>query len=170
LNAAIRDDWTRPTPRHDWDVHYLTAHVIGGNRFAAHVLDGMPAAEAVERVMSSSQLGDDALVAWATTSAMQASAFRATGALERRIDHPTGEILGREFLELRVFDITVHALDLGRSLGVDETLGSDLVDVVLHIVENRPPGMGFGISTLGHPPASASAQEKLLNLTRRSGV
>ena len=42
-----------------------------------------------------------------------------------------------------------------------------LVDVVLNIVENGPPGMGFGITALGQVPASASAQSKLLDLTGR---
>lgn len=159
--------WRLPTPCSDWDVHYLAAHVIGGNRFASYVLDGMPAIKAIDKVMSSPQLGDDAVGAWATTSRVQASAFKAHGALERRIDHPLGEISGREFLEFRVFDITLHAWDLARSIGTDEQLAPDLVDVVLNIVTSGPPGMGFGIDALGRVASSASAQDKLLDLTGR---
>jgi len=151
-------------------VHYLVAHVIGGNRFACHVLDGMSAMVAIERVMSSPQLGDDALGAWATTIAMQAAAFSVNGALERRIDHPPGEISGREFLEFRVFDITLHAWDLARSIGVDERLAPDLVEAVLKIVTSGPPGMGFGINALGRVASSASAQEKLLDQTGRGAT
>ena len=34
------ESWTRPTPCDGWDVRYLVAHVVGGNRFAQLVLDG----------------------------------------------------------------------------------------------------------------------------------
>src|SRR4051794_34185823 len=119
--ALVGDEaWPLPTPCPDWDVHYLAAHVIGGNRFAAYILGGMSASDAMEQVMASPQLGHDAMRAWATTCAAQTSAFHAVTALERRIDHPLGEISGRDFLEFRVFDITLHAWDLARSIGADD--------------------------------------------------
>ena len=123
--------------------------------------------EAIEQVMATPQLGDDPRGAWASTSEMQATAFDVDAALERQIDHPLGQISGREFLAFRVFDITLHAWDLARAIGADEQFAPDLVDVVLNIVENGPPGMGFGITALGQAPASASAQAKLLDLTGR---
>ena len=70
------DDWDRPTPCPDWDVHYLVAHVVGGNRFAVLILGGMDASDAVGEVMSMPQLGGDPLSAWASTSAAQMAAFR----------------------------------------------------------------------------------------------
>ena len=109
------DDWTRATPCTGWDVHYLVAHVVGGNRFAVLILGGAAASEAIDVVMSAPQLGDDASTAWMTTSAEQSAAFRAEKVLESRVDHPLGEITGREFLEFRVFDITLHAWDLARA-------------------------------------------------------
>ena len=157
-----------PTPCSAWDVQYLTAHVIGGNRFAVDIIGGMTAAEAIERVMSSPQLGEDAVAAWASTSAEQTAAFRADGALQRLVDHPLGEISGRQFLEFRVFDITLHAWDLARSIGADERLDPDLVDVVLAIVENGPPGMGFGIDQLAQVPPTASTLARLLDLAGRT--
>ena len=60
LRLVDEGSWAMPTPCSDWDVHYLVAHVIGGNRFAVHVLGGMGAMAAIEQVMSSPQLGDDA--------------------------------------------------------------------------------------------------------------
>ena len=90
--------------------------------------------------------------------------------MERRIDHPLGEISGREFLEFRVFDISLHAWDLARSIGANEQLAPDLVEVVLAIVENGPPGMGFGIVAVGRLPASASPLARLLDLTGRDST
>jgi uncharacterized protein (TIGR03083 family) len=31
-------DWVRSTPCPDWNVAYLAAHVVGGNRFAVSIL------------------------------------------------------------------------------------------------------------------------------------
>lgn len=161
-------DWARSTPCPDWDVQYLTAHVVGGNRFAVSILGGMSASGALEEVMATPQLADDALSGWDTTSAAQLVAFRAGGALERRVDHPLGDITGREFLEFRVFDIAIHAWDLARALGADEQLGPELVDAVLAIVERGPTGMGFGISPLRIADASSPAQVRLLDLAGRT--
>jgi uncharacterized protein (TIGR03086 family) len=144
--------------------------VIGGNRFAARILGGMPASDAIEEVMSSPQLGPDAMTAWAETCAAQTVAFAEVGALERRLDHPLGEISGGEFLEFRIFDITLHAWDLARSIGTSEDLSPDLVEVVVDIVENGPPGMGFGIVALGKVPSNASPQEKLLDISGRGST
>ena len=75
--------WTLATPCPEWDVRYLAAHVVGGNRFATSILSGLSAAEAIEQVMSSPQLGDDAMGAWRATSQAQTSAFQRPDALER---------------------------------------------------------------------------------------
>ena len=168
LGLIHEADWTLATPCPDWDVRYLAAHVIGGNRFAVHVLSGMSATEAIEAVMSSSQLGDDAAAAYASTCAAQTSAFHADGVLRRLIDHPLGQIRGDQFLDFRVFDLTLHAWDLARSIGANERLDPDLVDAVLRIIENGPPGMGFGIEALGQVSAGESTQARLLDLTGRS--
>ena len=162
------DAWSRPTPCDDWDVRYLVAHVVGGNRFAVQVLDGASAADAIAQVMSSPQLGDDALGAWTSTVTDQRAAFRADPDLERTIDHPLGTISVREFLGLRVFDVALHAWDLARAIGADERLDTSLVDVVLAIIAARPAGMGFGITPLGRAPHGASAQDRLLDLTGRA--
>jgi len=166
--ALVRPDgWAHATPCEGWDVHYLAAHVVGGNRFAVSILRGMSASEAIERVMSEPQLGDEPMTAWTTSAAEQRDAFHASGAMERRIDHPLGEITGRQFLEFRLFDVTLHAWDLARSIGADEQMNAQLVDVVLGIVQHGPVGMGFGITALGEADAAAPAQARLLDLTGR---
>lgn len=167
LEHIAEHEWAMPTPCSDWDVHYLAAHVVGGNRFAALILDGMSAADAMDDVMASAQLGDDAVDAFIATTGTQRKSFRAMGALDRRVDHPLGEISGHEFLQFRVFDLTLHAWDLARSIAVDDVLEPELVDVVLGIVEHGPQGMGFEISELGAITEASSAQSRLLHLTGR---
>ena len=46
------DEWVKPTPCDEWDVRYLVAHVVGGNRFASSVLSGASAQAAMGSVMS----------------------------------------------------------------------------------------------------------------------
>jgi uncharacterized protein (TIGR03086 family) len=120
--------------------------------------------------MSAPQLADDALGVYVTTSAAQRTAFRADGALEQRIDHSLGEITGREFLEFRVFDTTLHAWDLARALGTDARITPELVEAVLAIIERGPPGMGFGIAALGIADAGSPPLARLLDLAGRSAT
>ncbi len=87
--------------------------------------------------------------------------------MTRRVDHPLREITGREFLDSRVFDITLHTWDLARPIGADEELAPDLVDAVIAIVEHGPPGKGFGVDALGLAPLHASPQARLLDVSGR---
>jgi uncharacterized protein (TIGR03086 family) len=168
LTAVSKDQWSLPTPCVEWDVHYLVAHVIGGNRFTCSVLAGRSANDAIAEVMSSAQVGDDPLLSWASTVERQAEAFHLAGALDARVDHPVGPITGRQLLGFRVFDITLHAWDLARAIGVDDTLPGDLVDEVIKIVEAGPPGMGFAIQT-HQATIDSSRQKLLLAITGRGG-
>ena len=97
--AIVGDsDWSRSTPCSEWDVRYLVAHVVGGNRFAVSLLGGMSASDAMTEVMSTRQLSDDPLGDYIATSAAQLAAFRVDNPAEQRIDHPLGEITVREIL------------------------------------------------------------------------
>jgi uncharacterized protein (TIGR03086 family) len=167
LAAVSTDQWSAPTPCTEWDVHYLVAHVVGGNRFACSVLAGRSAADAIAEIMSSTQLGDNPLEAFADSVAAQVEAFRVPGALDAPVDHPIGPLVGRDLLGFRLFDITVHAWDLARAIHVDEALPVDLVEVVVDIVRTGPVGMGFGIDALV-VASQASPQEQLLALAGRS--
>jgi uncharacterized protein (TIGR03086 family) len=164
--AQVRDDqWSTATPCEGWDVRYLAAHVVGGSRFAVLVLDGAAADEAIEVVMGQRQLGACPLDDFTTSAAAQRQRFAVPGRFDRPVSHPLGEMTAGRFLELRTFDLTLHAWDLARAIGVDEELDPALVGAVLGIVEAGP--MGFGIiprqlAGRGGPPL-----ERLLALSGR---
>lgn len=167
LAVVAPDQWSASTPCDEWDVQYLVAHVVGGNRFGCAVLGGSTFADAIAEVMSAPQLGADPVTAWSSTTAAQAAAFQQPGALEAPVDHPVGQITGADLLGFRTFDITLHAWDLARAIGADATLPGELVAHVLGIVEGGLPGMGFGI--VAAPPATgAEPQARLLALTGRA--
>jgi uncharacterized protein (TIGR03086 family) len=166
--AVVGDDeWTVATPCTDWNVHYLVAHVVGGNRFASLVLAGRTAKEAMEAVMGSPQLGTDPLGAFVETSAEQRKQFNQPGALDRRVDHPLGELTAERFLTMRVFDIAMHSWDLAMAIGRSGELDPALAEYVLGIVLTEAPGMGFGIEPCGKVGPEATAMERLLDLCGR---
>ena len=167
LSVVGDDQWTAATPCTDWDVQYLVAHVVGGNRFASLVLAGRTADDAMAAVMGFPQLGLDPLGAFIETSAMQRELFNEPGALDRPVDHPLGELTAERFLTMRVFDIALHSWDLAMAIGCDGELDPTLAEVVLDIVLNEAPGMGFGIEPCGDVGPDATAMERLLDLCGR---
>ena len=161
------ESWGRPTPCDGWDVRYLVAHVVGGNRFAHLVLAGSTTQDAMEVVMGGDMLGSDPVAAYDEIATRQREAFRKAGALDTVIDHPAGAITGGQFLELRVFDVTVHAWDLARSIDGDEQLDAALATMVLDLVMAMPDGLGFGIEPLGDATVTDSPQVRLLDVSGR---
>lgn len=166
LDDVSPEKLSLPTPCDQWDVRYLIAHVVGGNRFAALVLDGTPSSVAIDQIMSAVQVGDSPRDDFASTSAEQRRRFRSPGALDGTVDHPLGTISRRRFLRFRIFDCTLHAWDLAVAIGGDATLDDDLVHAVLQIAGSEPAGMGFGIKPT--TPIDSSPQQELLALSGRT--
>ncbi len=167
LEVVQPDMWVLPTPCPDWDVHYLVAHVIGGNRFAGLVLGGLSSADAISTVMSTQQISDSPMRDWRESVGLQRLAFLEADGRTARVDHPRGSITVSELLKLRVFELTMHAWDLARATDGEETLPAALVAAVREIVAAGPPGMGFGLEPLGLTTEASTAQATLLDLTGR---
>ena len=82
LALVEEHQWTWPTPCEEWDVRFLVVHVVGGNRFAALVLDGEPADTAYERVVATEQLGAVPLDDFTASAAGQRAGFGRPHALD----------------------------------------------------------------------------------------
>jgi uncharacterized protein (TIGR03086 family) len=167
LAAVAPEQWTAATPCPDWDVHYLVAHVVGGNRFAAMVLEGMSSDAAMETVMSTPQLGDEPILSFGGSAVEQRRLFQDAVARHQLVSHPLGDLDAERFLAMRVFDIALHAWDLAVAVGRNGDLGSPLAEHVLNIVERGAPGMGFGIEPCGDVSPQATSMERLLDLCGR---
>ena len=164
--ALVADRWTAPTPCDEWDVRWLCAHVVGGNRFAVLILGGASADDALSQVMAVRQIGGWPVDDLQAGAADMRAAFAASGTLERTVDHPVGELTGEQFLRLRIYDVLLHTWDLAKALSAADRLDDVLVRRVLAEVDGgligAIPGAAEKAATSG-----LSDQERLLLLTGR---
>ena len=167
LEAVGEAEWAVATPCTDWDVRYLVAHVVGGNRFASMILDGRTASEAMDAVMGAPQLGTAPLEDFDESTTGMRMRFHRAGALDAVLSHPLGDLSGGRFLGMRVFDITLHAWDLATAIGRVVTFEERLVEFVVETVTSEGTALGFGIEPCGEAGPDASALERLLDLSGR---
>lgn len=163
LRLVGTDDWRRPTPCSEWDVRALVNHVVGANIRHRMLLQGA-ATEQVEATRTVDHLGDDAFAVFVTTADQVVACFQEVGALERIVHHAAGDRTGHELLSMRILDAEIHAWDLARAIGADETLDDDGVTFLLAYTA----GLDLGPQQHAFAPAeadnagNASAQDRLL--------
>jgi len=162
LRLVGPDDWRRPTPCSEWDVHALVNHVVGANVRYELLLHGAPT-EQVEALRTVDHLGDDALVSFVATAEGVVACFHEDGALERIAHHATGDRTGRELLSMRILDAAVHGWDLARAIGADETLDDVVVAFLLAYLADLDPGPPAFEPAGADIPRHASAQDQLLH-------
>jgi uncharacterized protein (TIGR03086 family) len=122
------DQLTQPTSCEEWTVRDLISHV-GESIMSVRLLHGADADRAMVG-LDGDILGYDASTAFATAASGEYAAFEQSGATQRIVHHPTGDIPGAQLLEFRIGGLTWHAWDLARASGGDETLDPELVEVV----------------------------------------
>jgi uncharacterized protein (TIGR03086 family) len=135
------------------------------------LLDGATADEVIAS-FDSDALGDDPLAAFEDSSAAETEAFAEPGALDRTVHHPgAGDVPGAMLLGFRTGDYLLHAWDLARACGLDESLGADVVAATWDALEPMAamiPSFGvFGSGPSGRVGADAPLQVQLLDLSGR---
>jgi len=170
LSAVGPDDWDRPTPCEGWVVRDLVVHVLVGDRMAALLVDGGSREEA-EALFVDATLPDDVLGEFEAGADAQAAAFAEPGAMDRITAHPAGDFPVPLLLGFRIGDFTVHAWDLARAIGADETLPDELVAHVWEGIEPLGPILAssgrFGDGASGAVAEQAPMQARLLDATGR---
>lgn len=162
------DSWDLPTPS-VISVRELVEHVVVGNRFTAMLLAGTSRAEARAR-LGGDQLGDAPLAAVLESARAQQEGFAAAPP-DQVLDGPKGAITAEEFLRFRLIDLVVHAWDLARATGQDETLDREVVDGLLELVEPHLDEIlafgAYGDGPSGTLPPDADPQRRLLDMFGR---
>jgi uncharacterized protein (TIGR03086 family) len=134
---TIRDDqWTASTPCTEWNVRALVHHLVYGTRWVAPLVGGLTIAEVGDR-LEGDLLGHDPKEAWRVAAAEATAACEPAGAMDRTVHLSAGPTPAGEYMLERVADLTIHAWDLARALGLDEQLDSELVDVSLDLYRQK---------------------------------
>ena len=162
--------WELDTPCEGWSVQDLVHHVVAGNLRSASLASGARHHEA-EAPLHGDLLGPDPVGAFDRSIAAQADAFDRPGALEQACDSAVGELTGRQLLRFRAVDLVVHAWDLSRALGTDESLDARLVEHTWLEIEPMVPVMAslgvFGDGPSGTLSNQATVQARVLDATGR---
>jgi uncharacterized protein (TIGR03086 family) len=163
-------DWDKPTPCVKWLVRDLVAHLVSGERMVLALFGGASTEEAIA-LIGSVRTDGDLPAELASGFAASRAAFDAPGALEQTVHHPVGDVTGAQLRDFRVGDATLHAWDLARAIGSDETLDPGLVEGVWAQLEPLSPVIAsiglFGEGPSGALGADDALQRRLLDLTGR---
>jgi uncharacterized protein (TIGR03086 family) len=126
VRAIAEGQWGAPTPCTEWDVRALVTHLVEEQLWAAPLLEGATLAEAGARVPAD-PLGDDAVAAWASSSAAARRSAGLPGVVERTVHLSYGDVPATAYLAQMTMDATVHSWDLARGLGHEVSLDPELV-------------------------------------------
>jgi uncharacterized protein (TIGR03086 family) len=164
------DQLGNATPCAEWSVRDVLNHIVGGSTmFAVSAEQGTVPDELVGELMGGDCLGDDYKGAWATSSARAMAAFDGAD-MSKMVKLPFGEMPLGVALNIAIFDVATHALDVAQATD-QEFSDTELLEDALAIAnqmitpELRQPGV-FGPE---QPcAADASAAQRLLAFTGRT--
>lgn len=138
-----------PTLCTEWTVKDLINHMVtGATMFAISAEQGsIPDAE-LGKLMSSDNVGTDPQSAWATAAKRAMTAFEAPGVMEKIVKLPFGEMPAGVALNIAIFDVATHSVDLARATGQKVT-DTEMLSGALELAQQmmgpqlRQPGI-FG--------------------------
>lgn len=165
-DLPLDGQWERATPCEGWNVRDLLNHLTSEHLWAPHLLRG----ETLEQVGSrydGDVLGEDPIGAWRraiTSSVMAWGQVDEDGAVHTSM----GEIPLSEYASQMLVDLTVHAWDLARAVGVRPHLVADAVEECLAYEQPRVgAGEVPGIFAAPVPTQSESRVDQLVALLGR---
>jgi uncharacterized protein (TIGR03086 family) len=102
----------------EWTVKDLINHMVSGaTMFAISAEQGSVPDDVLGRLMSSDNVGDDPKGAWDAAAGRAMAAFEAPGAMDKIVALPFGQMPGGVALNIAIFDVATHAVDLARATG-----------------------------------------------------
>ena len=141
--AAVDGRWAAPTALPGWDVRALVHHIVVEERWAPPIFAGLTIGE-VGDIFEGDQLVPDPLTAARDASGAALDAVREDGAMERTVHLSFGETPAVEYARQLAADHLVHAWDLARALGVDDTLDPEAVHAVAEWFEPTEDALARG--------------------------
>ena len=121
------DHWENTTPCPDWNVRDLVGHIVVEARWVSPLLEGKTIQEVGDPLDGDL---DDPKAAWDVASREAMAAADRDGAMEVTAHLSFGDFPGHVYLSQVLADHVVHAWDLARGIGADDTLDPELVAFV----------------------------------------
>ena len=166
---AVDGRWAAPTALPGWDVRALVHHIVVEERWAPPIFAGLTI-ERVGDLFEGDQLVPDPLTAARDASGAALDAIREEGALERTVHLSFGDVPAAEYALQLAADHLLHAWDLARALGVDDSArpgGRARRAGVVRAQRGRLPGAG-AIGPRVPVPDDADEQTRLLAMFGRA--
>jgi uncharacterized protein (TIGR03086 family) len=131
LEHTTTEQLSNPTLCTEWTVKDLLNHMVGGaTMFAISAEQGSVPDDVLGRLMGGDNVGSDPQGAWLTASQRAMAAFEAPGAMEKVVKLPFGEMPAGIALNIAIFDVATHSVDLARATGQHVTDG-ELLEAAL---------------------------------------
>ncbi len=171
VSGVGAQQWHDETSCSEWDVRTLVHHLLDEQLWVPPLFEGRTIPEVGDR-FEGDLMGDDAST-WAgllATSIEEAHAAVAQpDALERTVHLSFGDTSGKEYVMQLTADLAIHAWDLARATGQDDTIDPDAVALLLPWVDANGQlltGSGMFGSPVDLGP-DAPDQDRLLGLVGR---
>ncbi len=170
VDEIAPDELGKATPCAEWTVRDLLNHIVSGSTmFAISAEQGSVPDDQLGQLLGGDNLGDDYKAAWHASSERAMSVFSQPGVLERMVKLPFGEMPAGVALNIAIFDVCTHAVDLAVATG--QSVGdTDLLETALEYgrqmvgPELRQPGI---FDAEQPAPAGASPADRLLAFAGR---
>jgi len=138
---------SNPTLCTEWTVKDLINHMVtGATMFAISAEQGSVPDDVLGKLMGSDNVGDDPTGAWDAAAKRALSAFEAPGVMEKTVKLPFGEMPAGVALNIAIFDVATHAVDLAKATG-QSVSDTELLEGALMIAQQmigpalRQPGI-----------------------------
>jgi uncharacterized protein (TIGR03086 family) len=131
VNDVTEDQMANPSPCAGWTVRDVLNHITGGaTMFAISAERGSVPDDVLGRLMGGDNLGDDPKGAWLVAANRALLAFEQPGVLDKIVKLPFGEMPAGVAINIAVFDVLTHAVDIARASGqhVDD---NELIETAL---------------------------------------
>ena len=137
-DLPLEGQWSRPTPCADWSVRDLLNHLTSEHLWAPHLLRGETLDQVGDRY-AGNVLGEDPLGSWRRAITGSVLAWGQADPAGR-VHTSMGQIPVQDYASQMLVDLTVHAWDLARAVGVRPHLVPDAVEACLAYEKPRVDG------------------------------
>ena len=133
VDNVKEDQLGNSTPCSEWTVRDIVNHITGGaTMFAISAEQGKVPDEQIGQLLGGDNLGNDFKGAWGVAGTRAMNAFDGLD-LSKVVTLPFGEMPAGIALNIAIFDVTVHALDLAEATGQSKALDSEVLEAAYGI-------------------------------------